>query len=99
MRHEEIEPTNNASESALRQSLILQKPSFGAQIASRSRFVEMMLTVIKTCRQQHRNVFVTAAAVEAHLVRQPTPSPLPGGVNGYVVLLGVRNSIPRATKP
>jgi hypothetical protein len=42
---------------------------------SGSRFVETMLTVIETCRQQGRNVFsFLTAAVEAHLAHQPAPS-------------------------
>ena len=34
----------------------LRKLSFGTQSAAGSRFVETMLTVIETCRQQGRNV-------------------------------------------
>jgi integrase len=46
--------------------------------AAGSRFVETMLTVIETCRQQGRNVFsFRTAAVEAHLAHQPAPSLLP----------------------
>jgi transposase len=37
--------------------VIWRKLSFGTQSASGSRFVETMLTVIETCRQQSRNVF------------------------------------------
>ena len=43
-----------------------------------SRFVETMLTVIETCRQQRGNVFAfITASVEAHLAHQPAPSLLP----------------------
>jgi transposase len=79
LRHEGVEPTNNAGERSLRHAVIWRKLSFGTQSASGSRFVETMLTVIETCRQQGRNVlqFVTAA-VEAHLSRQSPPSLLPG---------------------
>jgi transposase len=73
-----IEPTNNASERALRHAVIWRKLSFGTQSAAGSRFVETMLTVIETCRQQSRHVFAhIAAAVEAHLAGQPAPSLLP----------------------
>jgi hypothetical protein len=38
-----------------------------------------MLTVIETCRQQHRNVFpIVTNAVQAHLAHQPTSSLLSG---------------------
>jgi len=75
LRHEGIEPTNNAGERSLRHAVIWRKLSFGTQSASGSRFVETMLTVIETCRQQRRNVFAFLThAVEAHLAHQPAPS-------------------------
>jgi transposase len=75
LRHEGVEPTNNAGERALRHAVIWRKLSFGTQSASGSRFVETMLTVIETCRQQGRNVFsFLTAALEAHLAHQPAPS-------------------------
>lgn len=78
LRHEGVEPTNNAGERSLRHAVIWRKLSFGTQSAAGSRFVETMLTVIETCRQQHRNVFAfVTAAVEAQLAHQPTPSLLP----------------------
>ena len=75
---DDVEPTNNAGERALRHAVIWRKLSFGTQSASGSRFVETMLTVIETCRQQRRNVlaFVTTA-VQAHLTHAPAPSLLP----------------------
>jgi transposase len=78
LRHEGVEPTNNAGERSLRHAVIWRKLSFGTQSASGSRFVETMLTVIETCRQQGRNVFsFLTAAVEAHLAHQSAPSLLP----------------------
>jgi transposase len=78
LRHEGVEPTNNAGERSLRHAVIWRKLSFGTQSAAGSRFVETMLTVIETCRQQRRNVFAFVAnAIEAHLAHQPTPSLLP----------------------
>lgn len=75
VRYEGIEPTNNAGERALRHAVIWRKLSFGTQGAQGSRFVETMLTVIETCRQQHRHTFeYLTAAVEAHLAGTPTPS-------------------------
>jgi len=79
LRHEGVEPTNNAGERSLRHAVIWRKLSFGTQSASGSRFVEAMLTVIETCRQRRRNVFTFLThAVEAHLAHQPAPSLLPG---------------------
>lgn len=75
---EGVEPTNNASERALRHAVIWRKLSFGTQSAGGSRFVETMLTVIETCRQQRRHVFTfLTAAVEAQLKGQSAPSLLP----------------------
>jgi transposase len=79
VEHEGVEPTNNTSERALRHSVIWRKLSFGTQSASGSRFVETMLSVIETCRQQDRPVFhYLANTVAAHFACQPTPSLLPG---------------------
>jgi transposase len=79
LRHEGVEPTNNAGERSLRHAVIWRKLSFGTQSASGSRFVETMLTVIETCRQQGRNVFAfLTLAVKAHLAHQPVPSLSPG---------------------
>jgi transposase len=76
--HEDVEPTNNASERSLRHAVIWRKLSFGTQSQGGSRFVETMLTVIETCRQQSRNVFeYLSEAVAAHFAHQPTPSLLP----------------------
>jgi transposase len=75
LRHEGIEPTNNAGERSLRHAVIWRKLSFGTQSAAGSRFVETMLTVIETCRQQGRNTFAFVAdAVQAHLAGHPAPS-------------------------
>ena len=73
------EPTNNASERALRHPVIWRKLSFGTQSAAGSRFVETMLTVVETCRQQSRkaSAFITSA-VEASFAHQSAPSLLAG---------------------
>jgi transposase len=79
LRHEGVEPTNNAGERSLRHAVIWRKLSFGTQSAAGSRFVETMLTVIETSRQQRRNVFAyLTASVHSHLAKQPAPSLLPG---------------------
>jgi transposase-like protein len=51
-----VEPTNNAAERALRRAVLWRRTSFGTQSVAGSRFVERILTVITTLRQQGRNV-------------------------------------------
>ena len=51
-----VEPTNNAAERALRHAVIWRRISGGTASEQGSRFVERMLTVVATCRQQGRNV-------------------------------------------
>jgi hypothetical protein len=72
---EGVEPTNNASERALRPAVIWRKLSFGTQSAGGSRFVETILTVVETCPRQSSNSFdFLTAAVNAHFSRKPSPS-------------------------
>lgn len=61
-----VEPTNNAAEQALRPAVLWRKGCFGAQSDGGNRFVERILTVSATCRQQQRHLltFLTDA-VEA----------------------------------
>jgi transposase len=74
-----VEPTNNAGERSLRHAVIWRKLSFGTQSPHGSRFVETLLSVIESCRQQDRNVldFVTHA-VTTHFRGETSPSLLPG---------------------
>ena len=53
-RVEEVEPTNNAAERALRPAVLWRKGSFGSDAEAGSRFAERLLTVVATCRQQGR---------------------------------------------
>jgi transposase len=78
VRHEGVEPTNNAAERAIRPGVLWRKGSFGTQSTEGSRFVEAMMTVGATLKQQHRHVltYVTAAC-EAALCGAPAPSLLP----------------------
>jgi transposase len=70
-----VEPTNNASERALRHAVIWRKLSFGTQSSTGSRFVETLLTVVETCRQQSQNIFAfVATTLASHFTHQPTPS-------------------------
>jgi transposase len=73
-----VEPTNNGSERALRPAVIWRKLSFGTQSAGGSRFVETILSVVETCRQQNRNAFAFVRdCVQAHFAKQAPPSILP----------------------
>jgi transposase len=73
-----VEPTNNAAERAMRHAVIWRKISGGTDSATGSRFVERMLTVVATCRQQGRNVLdYLRSSFEANRLSQPTPSLLP----------------------
>jgi transposase len=75
---EGIEPTNNAAERALRHAVCWRKTSYGTASAGGSRFVERVLTVVATCRQQGRDVlaFLTDAVQAARSGTTP-PSLIP----------------------
>jgi transposase len=51
-----IEPTSNSAERALRHAVLWRKSSGGTASEWGSRFVERVLSVAATCRQQGRNV-------------------------------------------
>jgi transposase len=69
-----VEPTNNVAERALRPAVLWRKGCFGAQSAEGNTFVERILTVSATCRQQDRHLlsFLTDT-VDAYWKGQPTP--------------------------
>jgi transposase len=78
VRHAGVEPTNNAAERAIRPGVLWRKGSFGTHSPEGSRFVEAMMTVVATLKQQHRNVLdYLTAACEAALCGTPAPSLLP----------------------
>jgi transposase len=78
VREEGVEPTNNASERALRHAVIWRKLSFGTQSANGSCFVETILTVIETCRQQKRSAFdYLVEALQARRAGRTPPSLVP----------------------
>lgn len=77
-RVEGVEPTNNAAERALRHAVIWRRISGGTDSVRGSRFVERMLTVVATCRQQGRNVLeYLTSCFEADRRGQALPSLLP----------------------
>ena len=73
-----IDPTNNAAERALRHAVIWRRISGGTDSVKGSRFVERMLTVVATCRQQGGNVLdYLTSCFEASRCGQDIPSLLP----------------------
>jgi hypothetical protein len=82
-----VEPTNNIAERTIRPYVLWRKASFGTQSDRGNLFVERMLTVSATCRQQNRNVlqYVTAA-IRAHLRGDTIPSLLPQAVSDVEAL-------------
>lgn len=77
-RVEGIEPTNNGSERTIRHGVIWRKLSFGTHSIEGSRFVERMLTVSATLKQQKRRVFsYLTNNVTAYFNNAPPESLLP----------------------
>jgi transposase len=75
---EGVEPTNNTAERSIRPGVLWRKGSFGTQSAEGSRFVESMLTVVATLKQQQRSVLESlTTACEAALRGEAAPSLLP----------------------
>jgi transposase len=73
-----VEPTNNAAERALRPAVLWRKGSFGTQSDGGSRFVERLLTVAATCKQQGRGLLdFLVTAVTAARLGLPPPSLVP----------------------
>lgn len=74
----EIEPTNNTAEHAVRKGVMWRKTSFGTHSPEGSRFVERMLTITATLRQQKRPVLAfLAECYQAWLTDSAPPSLLP----------------------
>jgi len=75
---EGVEPTNNTAERSIRPGVQWRKSSFGTQSEDGSRFVESMMTVVATLKQQKRNVLeYLTAAHEAALRGEAAPSLIP----------------------
>ena len=81
---EGVEPTNNTAERSIRPGVLWRKGSFGTQSAEGSRFVESMLTVVATLKQQQRNVLeYLTAACEAALRGEAAPSLPPQAIRSH----------------
>jgi len=75
---EGIEPTNNDAERVLRHAVLWRKSSGGTDSEAGSRFVERMLSVVATARQQNHNVLeLLTACCRARLDGSAAPSLLP----------------------
>ena len=73
-----VPPDNNAAERAERHAVIWRRISGGTDSAQGSRFVERMLTVVATCRQQGREVLgYLTSCFEAAQSNQAIPSLVP----------------------
>lgn len=78
VRVEGVEPTNNVAERAVRAAVLWRKNSFGCHSEKGSRFVERMLTVTATLKQQNRNLIDYIVELRtASLKKFPAPSLLP----------------------
>lgn len=75
---EGVEPTNNLAERGLRPTVILRKLSNGSQSAWGAEFVERLMTVTCTMKQNSKNLFVFLTELfKAHQqARCPPPLPL-----------------------
>ena len=72
--YEEVEPTNNDAERALRRAVLWRKCSFGTQSDDGSRFVERMLTVVGTAKRRSILVFDwLTRACQAFVSNEPAP--------------------------
>ena len=78
VRVEGVEPTNNFGERQVRPGVLWRNGSFGTQSKLGSRFVEHIMTVVATLKQQDRNVldYLTEACDAANWGRK-APSLLP----------------------
>ena len=75
---EGVEPPNNTAERSIRPGVQWRKGSFGTQSEDGSRFVESMMTVVATLKQQNRSVLeYLTAAHQAALRGEAAPSLLP----------------------
>jgi len=73
-----IAPTNNLTEQAIRFVVIDRKITQGTRSLAGQRWCQRIWTVIASCAQQRRSVFVfLTKAIQAHFNNKPPPSLLP----------------------
>lgn len=74
VHREDMEPTNNKAERALRKPVLWRKGCFGSSSGRGLRFVERILTVGETCRQRGVAMLeYLTRAIEAHRAGLPAP--------------------------
>ncbi len=79
---EDVEPTNNSAERAIRPGVLWKKTSFGSQSENGSIFVARMLTVVSSLRSQNRSVLeFIRETITAHRQGISTPSLIPTAIN------------------
>jgi len=72
---EEIEPSNNRAERAIRPLVVLRKVCYGTQSEQGSRLIERLFSVVRSCRQQNRSVLAfMKQCIEAYLGVGTMPS-------------------------
>lgn len=75
LRMEYVNATNNHAERQLRHGVIWRKKCYGTQSKRGIHFVERILTVVKTCEQQNRNLIDwLRQSIEAHWQNTACPS-------------------------
>lgn len=73
--HNDVEPTNNHAERALRSAVIYRKLSLGSQSQGGERRIERLLSAHTTCRLQDRSLFVYLTdTLAAHARGDPAPN-------------------------
>lgn len=73
-----VSPTNNSAERSIRSSVIWRRICFGTHSEAGSRFVERIMTVVCTLKQQERNIVeYVRYCVEATMKGSHSPSLLP----------------------
>jgi transposase len=73
--HNDVEPTNNHAERALRSAVIYRKLSLGSQSQGGERRIERLLSAHTTCRLQDRSLFVYLTdTLAAHARGDPVPN-------------------------
>lgn len=88
VRHEGVDPTKHAAETAIRPGVLWRKGSFGTHRPEGSCFVETMMTVVATLKHQQRHVldYLTAACA-ATFRGELAPSwlPTPAGASASCI--------------
>ena len=75
VHEEDVEPTNNSAERALRTAVQWRKIMFGTRSPEGERAVERLLTIVRTCQLRQLNALAyLTAAIAAHRRRQPVAS-------------------------